>query len=33
MTEGYDVIRLNTGVEEDARRAEELLDICFSSFQ
>jgi hypothetical protein len=29
MAEGYDVVRLNTGVEEDDIRAEELLDMCF----
>ena len=26
---GINVVRLNTGVDEDARRAEELLDMCF----
>jgi hypothetical protein len=28
--EGYNVIRLNTGVEEDAKLANQLLDLCFS---
>ena len=27
--EGFDVVRLNTGVEEDRREAERLLDQCF----
>ena len=28
MTEGYDVIRLNTGVDYEAEEAERLLDKC-----
>jgi hypothetical protein len=27
--EGIDVVRLNTGVEEDKKTAEKLLDMCF----
>jgi DNA-binding LacI/PurR family transcriptional regulator len=27
--QGYDVVRLNTGVEEDSAEAEKLLEKCF----
>ena len=29
QNEGYDVTRLNTGVEEDRVEAEKLIDQCF----
>jgi len=29
MEEGYEVSRLNTGVDYEAEKAEELLDQCF----
>jgi len=28
MEEGYDVIRLNTGIKEEAEWADELLGLC-----
>jgi DNA-binding LacI/PurR family transcriptional regulator len=30
---GYDVIRLNVGVDYEADRADELLELCFQSEQ
>jgi DNA-binding LacI/PurR family transcriptional regulator len=31
--EGYDVVRLNVGVDYEAERADELLELCFQSEQ
>ena len=31
VSEGYDAVRLNTGVEEEAIEADRLLELCFDS--